>query len=102
MMNGHDHDQRIVYGANCAWWDGIEKIGRIRTASGRSLPCCPFCKGMLFEMPSPKEWWDSVEAHQAKGNAGYRAFIEWLKGKHFASYGDAITAYMSKPGRTVL
>ena len=39
-------DQRVVYGANCTWWDTIDKISK--TASG--LPCCPRCGSVLFEI----------------------------------------------------
>lgn len=95
-----DEDARVVYGANCAWWDGIEKIGRIETTilgKPASLPCCPHCRGMLFEMPSPKDWWASVEKYQADGHPGYRGFVEWLKGKHFRTYDEAQSAYDAKP-----
>lgn len=99
-------DTRIVYGANCAWWDGIEKIGRIDTVimgKPAKLPCCPVCKGMLFEMPSPTEWWASVEKYERDGNPGYRSFTEWLRGKHFKTFEDARAAYNAsadkRPGR---
>jgi hypothetical protein len=54
-----------------------------------------------MEIGSPKEWWDSVEKYEASGHPGYRAFIEWLKGKCFPGYRTAVRAYESKPGRTV-
>lgn len=100
-------DTRIVYGANCAWWDGIEKIGRresVINGMPASLPCCPFCQGMLFEMPSPKEWWASVEKYRRDtGDEGYRAFVEWLRGKHFESFDAARAVYNDgadkRPGR---
>lgn len=88
-------DDRIVYGVNCQWWDGIEKVG-----SRGGLPCCPICRSMLFEM-SIAEWWAGVEAHQARGATGYRAFVEWRKGKHFATAEEAVAVYQQKPGRTV-
>jgi hypothetical protein len=100
-------DTRIVYGANCAWWDGIEKIGRIETViAGRpaTLPCCPHCRGMLFEIPSPKEWWASVEKYAKENDdPGYRAFVEWFRGKHFKDFEEARAAYNASadkwPGR---
>lgn len=90
-------DNRIVYGALCIWWDGIEKVGR-----NGVLPCCPHCKGVLFEMNSPKQWWDGVEAHEANGHPGYRDFIEWLKGKCYPTTHEAKKAYEASGKRTVV
>ena len=87
-------DDRIVYGFNCVWWDGIEKV-----ASRGGLPCCPHCGGMLMEMPTPKQWWDGVEIYEKNGHPGYRSFIEWLKGKCFPNRDAAKAAYEAKPGR---
>lgn len=89
-------DDRIVYGVRCFWWEGIENV-----SSRGGLPCCPHCKGMLFEMASPKEWWDGVEKFETSGHPGYRAFVEWSKGKHFANIAAAVAAYNAKPGRNV-
>lgn len=96
-------DTRITYGAQCVWWGGIEDIGKTkpREPGGISLPCCPKCGGMLFELPSPKEWWDGVEKYEANGHPGYRAFIEWRKGKCFPTQEAAKAAYEAKPGRKV-
>jgi hypothetical protein len=95
-------DLRIVYGARCTWWDGIEKVGhRGEPGPLGRLPCCPHCKGVLFEMPTPKEWWASVEKYQNAGHPGYRAFIEWLKGKCFPNFDAAKAAYEARPGRLV-
>lgn len=98
MLKSDTTDTRIVYGARCVWWDGIEKIGKTPagvgpTAKMGGLPCCPHCGGVLFEMDSPKRWWDGVAKHEANGNPGYRAFIEWLKGKCFPTMDDAKAAY---------
>lgn len=94
-------DTRIVYGMRCAWWDGIEKVGRIETPSGHGLPCCPHCRGVLMQMDSPAQWWDLVNRHEAAGHPGYRAFIEWLKGKCFPTVQAAKAAYEARPGRKV-
>ena len=94
-------DDRIVYGMRCVWWDGIEKVGRTPPRGGISVPCCPHCGGVLYEMPSPKEWWAGVDKHQAAGHPGYRDFIEWLKGKCFPTVQAAKVAYGQKPGRAV-
>lgn len=87
-------DTRIVYGALCTWWNGIEKVG-----SRNGLPCCPKCKRMLFEMPSPKEWWHAVEKHKADGHPGYRDFVEWLKDKCYPNFAAAKAAYEAKGRR---
>lgn len=95
-------DARIVYGARCTWWDGIEKVGSKGQGPGGGLPCCPHCKGMLFEMPSPVEWWAGVASFEAEGHRGYRSFIEWLKGKCFRGENRldvAKAAYEAKSGR---
>jgi hypothetical protein len=100
-------DTRIVYGANCAWWDGIEKIGRIETViQGRpaTLPCCPHCRGMLFEFATAGDWWRQVDKYtKESGDTGYRAFVEWWRGKHFKNFDEARAAYNAgadkRPGR---
>jgi len=74
-------DRRVVYGARCSWWGSISEVGSI----GSGLPCCPTCSGVLFEVPSAQEWWAGVDRHEAEGRTGYRAFIEWLRGRCFPS-----------------
>lgn len=34
---------------------------------------------MLFEIATPKIWWDGVDEYEKK-HKGYRQFIEWLEG----------------------
>ena len=88
-------DPRIVYGTRCVWWDSIAKVGR--TEGGRHpLPCCPRCGGALFEVPSEADWWAGVDRHEKAGNPGYRAFVEWLRGKCFPKYEDARFVYEAK------
>jgi hypothetical protein len=94
-------DSRIVYGANCSWWDSIDKIGRIVTPRGATLPCCPCCRGMLFEMPSQKEWWEAVALYERRGHPDYRAFIEWLRGQCFiGGIPEALRAYEARLNST--
>lgn len=77
-------DTRIVYGAVCTWWDSIQKVGRTPpTPNGHSLPACPHCKGVLFEMRDEAAWWRGVDAYEATGHPGYRAMTEWARGKCF-------------------
>lgn len=96
-------DTRIVYGATCVWWGGIEDIGRLKGPAGVRLPCCPHCGGVLFEMASPEEWWRSVDAFQAQGRDGYRAFTEWARGKCFPDLKTSLATYENedRPNRFV-
>lgn len=94
-------DTRIVYGFRCVWWDGIEKVGRLGLRPSETIPGCPHCGSGLMQMDGPAEWWAGVEKHEANGHPGYRAFMEWLKGKCFRTIQEAQAVYQAKPGRTV-
>lgn len=89
-------DTRVVHGARCTWWDGIEKV-----ASRDGIPCCPHCKNVLFEFPTPEAWWSRVADFEGQGHAGYRTFVEWLKGKCFPGMKEALAAYEAKPSRRI-
>ncbi len=94
-------DTRIIYGAArfCFWWDGIDKIGRRPSAPGtHALPCCPHCGGMLFEMPNEQAWFSGVDRYEAAGHPGYRAFVEWQRGRHFRSIDEAREMYERETG----
>lgn len=101
MKHAAASDARIVYGMRCVWWDGIEKVAKTTPLDGHSLPCCPHCGGVLMQMDGPAQWWAQVEQHEAAGHPGYRAFIEWMKGKCFPTMSAAKAAYEARPGRTV-
>ncbi len=101
MKTSASTDTRIVYGMRCVWWDGIEKTARTPERDGHSFPCCPCCGSVLMQMDDPKQWWDTVEKHEAAGHPGYRAFIEWMKGKCFPDMKSAKAVYEAKPGRSV-
>jgi hypothetical protein len=95
-------DDRIVYGIHCVWWDGIEKVGHTPpNRDGISIPCCPHCGSVLYELPSPKEWWDGVDKYEADGHPGYRDFISWLKGKCYPGRNAAKAAYEASGKRKV-
>ena len=85
-------DKRIVYGAQCTWWDSIDKISKHHSG----LPCCPHCSGMLFEMANQKEWFVGVDKYEALGNPGYRAMVEWSRGRCFKHPGALIKAYRER------
>jgi len=91
-------DTRIVYGARCAWWDSIDKVGTTPTG----LPACPHCGGVLFEVGTEAEWWLGVERHEAAGNDGYRAFVVWLRGKCFPTLEVAADAYQARTRATIV
>lgn len=82
MAKGASDGPIIVYGVHCTWWDDIGKICRLPSQSGHSLPCCPHCYGLLFQQDEPK-WWADVDKFEADGHPGYRAMIEWQRGKCF-------------------
>ena len=90
-------DTRIVYGALCTWWDGIDNVGLLPAGpSGHRLPCCPHCASPLFELPNEDQWWSQVEAHEKAGHPGYRAFIEWLRGRCFGTLASAMATYKAE------
>lgn len=100
-------DTRIVYGARCLWWDSIDKVGRtglftysigpasLRTSPG--LPCCPHCKGLLFEMPDMNAWMAGVPAHEAK-HPGYTEMLKWSRGRCFKTAAEQKAAYKAETG----
>ena len=77
----------IVYGANCVWWDSINKASRKSTG----LPACPHCDGVLFEVSS-EEWFKKTNEYE-KAHSGYKKFIEWLRGKCFPTTAAAYQQY---------
>ncbi len=93
MTNVARLDTRIAYGARCTWWDGIRKVEKMPAGGGFLLPCCPHCHGMLFEVANEGEWFAAVDKHEAAGNPGYRATVEWGRGKCFRSYAELKRAY---------
>lgn len=87
-------DKRIVYGAQCTWWDSIAKADRVPLgASGHGVPCCPHCQGVLFEIPSEECWFDAIKRHEANDNPGYRSVMEFGRGKCFQTYDELKQAF---------
>lgn len=84
-------DTRVVYGANCMWWDSISKVATTRNG----LPCCPFCGGVLFEVDNEGTFLIGAAQHEAAGNPGYVQFVKWLRGKCYPSMDTAQEAYRS-------
>lgn len=87
-------DRRVVYGAQCSWWNSIDKVGALTTNNGVVLPCCPHCGGVLLEMQTPEIWWESVDKYESNGHPGYHDFIAWLHDKCFkGGYSEAQEVY---------
>ena len=80
-------DTRIVYGANCVWWDSIHATSTLRGVS--PIPCCPFCRSVLFEVSNIDEFMKGVDDYEQNGNPGYRDLLLWVRGKCFKSMAEA-------------
>lgn len=90
-------DTRIPYGSNCTWWDSIDKVGTLAMDGGHRLPCCPHCRGVLFEVESEDAWFAGVDRYEAAGHPGYRAMVEWARGKCFPNLAAVQAAYEARP-----
>lgn len=80
----------VAYGARCSWWGDRDEAGT-KEIEGSKLPCCPFCKGMLFQMPV--ERWKKAVANRAEYERGYHDLIGFMKGKCFPTIEAARDAY---------
>ena len=81
-------DTRIVYGMRCSWWDSIQKVGHTPPNPARenvSIPCCPHCGSVLFEVADEATWFAAVDVHD-RLHHGYRAMVEWGRGRCFPNY----------------
>lgn len=90
-------DTRIPYGARCTWWDSIDKVGKRATPTG-SIPCCPHCRNVLFEVESEEVWFAGADRYEADGHPGYRAMLEWSRGKCFPNLAALEAAYAAREG----
>lgn len=97
-------DTRIVYGAQCTWWDSIDKVGTrpvmgLRLAGQTpTIPCCPRCKGTLYQLPNIESWQEQVDTFDATKQPGYRAMMAWARGRCFPSYDFLCAAYAGRTG----
>jgi hypothetical protein len=113
---GTPRDTRIVYGASCTWWGTIQEAGTKLVAHVDTfrfpnpkatecerqeikLPCCPVCWGLLYEMANAAAWRAAAMLYQAAGHDGYFEFTEWMRGKCFRTYPEAIAAYRATGGK---
>lgn len=90
-------DKRIVFGAGCMWWDSIDEVAT--RPDGAHLPCCPHCGGVLFEVENEEIWFRNVDTHERRHNPGYRAMIEWARGKCFKTFDAMEMAYKNQEGQ---
>lgn len=99
-------DKRVAYGTRCTWWGPIQTVGKFEPKQEKgapkvSLPCCPHCKGMLFEWPNRDVAIDGAKQYEAKGHEGYLAFFEWMEGKCFPGIESARRAYQDAAGKDI-
>jgi hypothetical protein len=88
-------DPRFVYGASCTWWDSIDKVGKLtRTVLGReaSVPCCPNCSSVLYEVADESHMMQGLDDYDAK-HPGYKAMFLWARGKCFRDWTELRAAY---------
>lgn len=97
-------DTRFCYGANCSWFGPIQDVGSTgkyhvkdkaehfpAPLGDHSLPCCPCCGGMLFEVPNADTFWGAIKVFEignykmppddrpGKAHPGYTAMWEWQR-----------------------
>jgi len=83
-------DTRYVYGAGCMFSGPIQRVGT--TQSG--LPCCPHCKGVLFETDTEEKWWEMVRSYAQKTrDESYEPMWCWATGRCFATLESLRSAY---------
>lgn len=102
---GTSKDSRWVYGAHCTWHASIDKVGivtsqmKVGPPRGQpanvemALPCCPNCRGMLFECRDRAEFDAGAAKYEAAGHPGYASFMRWLEGKCYPSIEAAAAEY---------
>lgn len=88
-------DPRIVYGITCTWWGSIA-LAEEAVADGP--PCCPVCRGRLWEVATRADWDVSAQEAEADDRDGYVAFLEWIEGRCFRSWDYAADRYLEEQG----
>lgn len=110
-----------VYSARCSWHGPIEKAGlldmgpapiQLKTATrtielkpvpGGGLPCCPFCKSVLFQIDEDKFWKDCVKYAKQTNSPNYPEFMLWLmkQPRCWPTVSDAAAVFFHETGKLV-
>jgi|ERR1700754_794865 len=81
---------KVVYGVGCTWWDTIDKVG-----NRGSLPCCPHCNSVLYEMESEEEWWKQAKEYEKNAKlTDYVDMMTWARGRCFMNFTMLKAAYL--------
>jgi uncharacterized protein YbaR (Trm112 family) len=80
----------------CAWWGPIQDVGVLTDYGDLHLPCCPKCRGTLYEVESEAQWLSLSQEYEDRGHPGWLAFIQWLKGKCYPTYDHAWAVYQAE------
>lgn len=83
-------DTRIAFGAQCTWWDTIDKASQ----RGSGIPCCPYCMGVLYEVPNMEVWEQQVRSYDNTVEYDYPAFIRWTRGQCFPNFDIAYNQWI--------
>ncbi|MGI2031966.1 hypothetical protein ACRQ1B_06190 [Rhizobium panacihumi] len=87
---------KIVYSAGCTWWDSIRMVGKV-TSGDHSLPACPHCGSVLYEVENMAAWSKGIETYAvAQSDPTYPAFIEWVRGKCYPRHAVARAAFKAE------
>lgn len=78
----------VFYGFCTFWsddWKGMREQRVLNGGAADSIPCCPFCGSVGFEIPKTK-WLADAARYEAAGHPGYVAMVMWGKGRCFPNY----------------
>lgn len=104
-----EDDTRFCYGARCTWFGSIHEVGKTPELNGHSLPCCPLCGGVLFELKSEADWWEPIadftigNYENGKPHPGYRSMFVWQRENKlcFSDIAALVEAYAAMTGTRV-
>ena len=74
-------DTKYVYGAKCLWHGSIHEVGTLDSSpyvGTKGLPCCPKCKGVLYQKESKEEWDTDVKVFMMI-HPTYTHYKEWVE-----------------------
>lgn len=104
-----------TYSANCSWHGPIAEVGKTTArrepliikgikVPDMSLPCCPFCGSVLFQVDSVATWNNGALEHERKGHANYVEFLNWTRqqSRCWPSLRDASKTFEEITGKEVV